>query len=340
MSSLDKALLYRCLRTLFDAGVPFHQACAVVGPQLSSRELREALADISGRMDRGCNPARAMADHPRCFGVIDVSLMRLGMSTGALGGVLEQLALYYEASTRLFQRTVAALVYPLATFGLCLTMVVLGPPLLFQGLFSMLEQSRVPLPWITRMVIGFSELVRHPLTWLVLLSALAALVALKDRQGMALQLDRLTRRLYLLGPVVSLQALTRFARALGVSASAGLPVHEGIALAAGCSGSPVLQETLVQARETLLEGASLSTCLKRTGQFPTLFVMTLVAGEESGHYASSLQRVASLYELELECRVESVSASLGPVVTVMVGGVTGVLNLATLLPIMRFVERL
>lgn len=335
---------YNELATMLGTGIPIDQGLSILSEHAAEDTVAVVAHDLQVRVSSGQMLSRAMSAFPRIFSPLAVSVLRMGERSGQLAAQMLVLSRWYQRDDRLRHQMSAALTYPLITLGFCLFIVVVGPALLFRGLFTMLEQADMELPWITKALIAFSNATLNPLVWL----GLAALLVLSWRTFHRLVpseksvrwRDRCLRGMYILGPLFQMQALLRFARALGVISTSGMPLHEGLSLAAACTGSPFFQDQVEVARRQVMEGIPLSQALAETGLFPKLFTLALAAAEETGDLPSSLRHLAEIYELELECRVEAVSSSLAPIVTVLVGGIVGMLNLATLLPILRFLEKL
>lgn len=335
---------YNELATMLGTGIPIDQALSILSEHSAEDTVAVMAHELQTRVSSGQMLSRAMSAFPRIFSPLAVSVLRMGERSGQLAAQMLVLSRWYQRDDRLRQQMSAALTYPMITLAFCLFIVVVGPALLFRGLFTMLEQADMELPWITKVLIGFSNATLNPLVWLLLVGGVVLVwrtfhrlvPAEKSRRWR----DRGLRGLYIVGPLIQMQALLRFARALGVISTSGMPLHEGLTLAAACTGSPFFQEQVERARSQVMEGIPLSQALAETGLFPKLFTLALAAAEETGDLSSSLRHLAEIYELELECRVEAVSGALAPIVTVLVGGIVGMMNLATLLPILRFLEKL
>ena len=332
------------LSTMLGTGIAIDQGLSILSEYAAEDTVAVVAHDLQSRVSSGQMISAAMSAFPRIFSPLAVAVLRMGERSGQLAAQMQVLSRWYQRDDRLRQQMGAALTYPLITLGFCLVIVVAGPAVLFRGLFQMLQQADMQLPWITRALIGFSNATLNPLAWLALAGGLfmgwRLYFWLVPPERARLRHDRWLRGLYVLGPLMQMQALLRFARALGVVATSGMALHDGLTLAAACTGSPGFELAVAGARQRVIEGEPLSRALAETGLFPKLFTLTLTAAEETGDMANSLRHLSEIYELELECRVEAASGAMGPIVTVLVGGMVGLLNLATLLPIMRFLEKL
>ena len=77
--------------------------------------------------------------------------------------------------------------------------------------------------------------------------------------------------------------------------------------------SPKLQVTnssevkLAEVRRAVIDGATLSTALSAQKLFPDLFTDMMAVGEQTGHFAETMQTIADVYERELDRTVGVIS---------------------------------
>lgn len=312
--------------------------------QLESARLRDACADVLRRVESGVALDLAMSSWVEVFGSLEISMIRLGMKTGRLGVIFGRVADYQERAHRLTRQVWAALTYPLATLALCLCMLIAAPPLVLNSLLPLLRTTGVELPFITQALALFSRIMVSPITWLlvpfVAWGLRRALLALAARPGVQLAWWRFWLGRSGVGPLLTTLAVTRFARALVLAQEAGVGVQVSLPLATHASGNPVLEAQTKTMVNLLLGGQSLAETLKATEFFPPLFLAAVVAGQETGRPGQTLGKLADIYEIELESRFETMASLIAPAITVLLGGLVTVLNLALLLPLVKLLQKL
>lgn len=340
----DRVVFFRALGVMFNAGIPINRALDMLADQFPGTLLGRTCAELTEEVESGMALHRAVALHPEVFTRIQCRLLEVGMRTGGLGSVLERLADYEEKQSRLVAKARSTLTYPAVVFTVCMLLVVFLPPYLFSDLFRMLTDSNTEVPAITRFVMLVSDVVRSP----VFTFSLILVAALAIRFGPAfLKRPRVRRRLFAavlwlkgVGPAVRALAVSRFARALDTMVSVGMPIQDSLRLAAQASDNPLLEEAAERAVALVLEGELISDALERTGFFPPLFVQGVKVGEEGGKLGTALTNVAGIYEVELESRLDTMTALLEPVVMLVIGLCVGFTVVATLLPLTRFIDQL
>lgn len=118
---------------------------------------------------------------------------------------------------------------------------------------------------------------------------------------------------------VSLQDLAVSTRQLGTLVSAGLPLVSALSALSDQTGSPLLQRILIEVREKVEEGSSLSGALEQfPNAFPGLFVTMVAGGEASGTLDTVLENLAEYLESQVELRRKVRSALIYPVIMLVI----------------------
>jgi general secretion pathway protein F/type IV pilus assembly protein PilC len=95
----------------------------------------------------------------------------------------------------------------------------------------------------------------------------------------------------------------------------------------------VLEEDMKKAEIKIVEGSSLSFELGRSKWIPQLVPRMLAVGEESGTLKIMLNKVADIYEEEIEKTLDRLMALAQPAILVLMGSVIGTILMAILLPL-------
>src|SRR5262245_44304472 len=92
----DIALFTRQLATMVAAGIPLVRGLRGLASDSPSAGLRKISGQMADKIDTGEQLSTAMADHPRAFSSLAVSMVKAGEAAGTLDLVLDQLAIYLE----------------------------------------------------------------------------------------------------------------------------------------------------------------------------------------------------------------------------------------------------
>ena len=107
------AQIFGQLADLLRAGVPMLRSMEMLERQRSQPALKDILRDVREKVAEGTNLADALAQHPRAFSELVVSMVRAGQEGGFLEDVLERIAQFTEQQEDLRAKVVGAMAYPI-----------------------------------------------------------------------------------------------------------------------------------------------------------------------------------------------------------------------------------
>ncbi len=332
---LDELIMIsRQLHSLVKAGVPINRSFAALAGTVRNRTLQEALLEIERHLNTGRSLAASLRRHPKIFGNMYVSLIRVGENSGRLDGAFKQLADYLTLEKDTRRRVSEAMRYPsFVLIAITVAIFILNWFVIpvFAGLFERFN-SELPLP--TRILIGTSDFF---LTywWLILATIFAAVFAvpayLRTETG-RLRWDKARLRLPLVGDIIVRSTLARFARSFSMMLSAGVPLPLALDLCAEAVDNVHVGGQISGMRQGIERGDSLYRTAAASGMFTPLVMQMIAIGEETGQVDELLLNVAEFYEQEVDYDLKSLSARIEPILLVLIAGVVLVLALGVFLP--------
>ncbi len=335
MTPAELALVSRQMSTLLGAGVPVVEALAAIGEQSDRPVVTQVLSHVRDQVTQGTPLADALAEYPTVFPELYVGMVRAGEAAGALDLVLERLATYTEAQTRLTSKVRNALAYPVLMTVVSTGIVAFLLGFVVPRVTRIFADQKQTLPFLTRLLLGISETIASSwwLIALVLAGLVAWLLAARRRPAWRLWFDRKLLTLPVIGPIVTRIAVARFARTLATLLGNGIPLLSALEVASGVAGNSALAQAIDDARSAIREGQSIAAPLKQSGLVPPLVTHMIAVGERSGELEAMLGKVADGYEQEVESTLGTLTAILEPITIVVMGGVVLFIVLAILLPI-------
>lgn len=335
LSSGELALITRQLATLVQAGLPIEAALGAVARQSEKAISRNLIHAVRSRVMEGHTLASALSEYPRVFPELYRATVAAGEESGHLDAVLERLADYTEARETLRRRIQLALFYP-GLLTLMAIVVVMGLlTYVVPQVTQVFEHLGQELPDLTQALLALSGFLRDYGIWL--LGGLAA-GAFAFRR--ALRLTRVKRRwhhlllrLPLAGRLIRGINTARFARTLGILASAGVPILEAMRIAASVMDNVPMREAVEEATLRVREGVGIATALTDSKLFPPMTIQLIASGEQSGHLRPMLERAAAQQESELSAIIATALGLFEPALIMVMGGVVLIIVLAILLPI-------
>jgi type II secretory pathway component PulF len=159
------AAFFAQLADLLRAGVSLLRAIETLERQVSQPALKDILREVHAKVADGTSLAEALAQHPRAFNELTISMVRAGQEGGFLEDVLERIAQFTEHQEDLRAKVIGAMAYPIflaiAGFVILNILVVFFVPR-FEPIFQKLAEKG-ELPWLTEVLIGTSKLFQRNL---------------------------------------------------------------------------------------------------------------------------------------------------------------------------------
>jgi type IV pilus assembly protein PilC len=158
--------------------------------------------------------------------------------------------------------------------------------------------------------------------------------AMRTRSGQRIR-DTVWLKLPVFGPLFQKVALSRFARTFGTLLSSGVPLLQALEIVASTAGNVVIEETLMETRETVRKGESITTYLQTSWVFPPMVVKMIGIGEKSGALETLLAKISEFYDQQVHAMVKALTSLIEPIMLMIMGVVVGVIVLAIFYPILQ-----
>ncbi len=324
------------LSQLCRAGVPLVDSLVDLHATTEHAALRNSLGDLISAIKTGSALSNAMAQQPKIFEPLLVSMVKTGEESGQLTEVLAHIGALLTWRETLAEQLKTALLYP-AILAITIAAVSLFlMTYLVPQLTAFLLASGQALPWQTRMLIGLSEICRsYWIHTLILIAVLwlAFYTAMDRIPGFRVRLDRYKLRCWLLGPLLQKIILARFASAFAMMYRAGLSVFDCLTHLQPLLGNRVLSGALAQIRQDIEGGRSLTDSFRDSGLFPALVTRMVHIGETTGGLDEALLNITELYNRDIQAGLRRMQLMIEPAMTLVLGIFLGWIMLAVLGPI-------
>ncbi len=337
ISPAELSLLTRQLATLLAAGLTVEQSLTAVVEAADEPITSEIIGGVKTGVTAGLSLSAALGSYSKSFPDFYRALVHGGEESGALPVVLQHLADYLDAREALKQKTSLALLYPVLVTMVAI--LIVGGLLIYviPQVAQVFQQSRQSLPFLTRALIGLSDLLRSAWPYLLVMVAtgsLAARAALR-RDALRYRWHGLLLRTPWLGPLIASANTSRFASTLSILLGGGVPLLSALNSGARVISNRVMRKAIEDTIGCVREGMSLARALRETRVFPPLLVHLTASGEMSGKLEQMLERAAQLEARALERRLTVFLTLLEPVMILVMGAVVLIIVLAILLPIIE-----
>ncbi len=333
----EVSVMTRQLSTLIGAGFPLVSAMGALMAQFPNPRLKKMVAKIKDSVVEGSSFGDALSSFPSVFSGIYINMVRVGETSGTLEIVLNRLADITERQEELKSRVITAMIYPLVI--ILVGIVILSFLLIYviPNITSIFKDMSQALPWPTQLLIGTSNAFKA-YWWILAILVVAAAFGLhslrKSTKG-RYWIDKNILRSPLAGPLTCKMAAARFARTLGSLLDNGVSMLPAMDIVKNVVGNVRIVEVVAGATLDVGKGKALGESLDRGKVFPPIAIQMIQVGEQSGNLEEMLNKVADMFEKEVETTVVRLTALLEPVMILVMAVIVLFVILSIFLPILE-----
>lgn len=329
------------LDLLLKSGVAAPRAMRIIAKQTANRKFRGIIDELATAVETGKSLHEAMAEFPKIFSHIFISMIEVGELSGNLEKSLEYLRIQLQREADLKSKTKGAMIYPAVIISAMIVIGVILAIFVLPKLTATFKEFNTQLPILTRIVIIISDWMSGN-AFLVIVGFIVLIVGgvffLRTPAG------KRTMAWYLLhmpmiSPITKKINIARFSRILGSLMKSGISVVQGLAVTANALENVYYREVLEDTSESVKLGKPLTESLtKHDKLFPFIVTQMIAIGEETGNLEEILDQLAQAHEAEIDETMKNLSSIIEPLLLLVIGVVVGFLALALIMPIYNITQ--
>jgi type II secretory pathway component PulF len=342
VSSKSLAIFARQLAGLLNAGLPLMRALNILIEQTEDKKLQPALVAVAADVESGASFSGALSRHPDAFPPLLLSIVKVGETGGFLGQALTSIGENYKREAELQNKIRSATTYPIIVLVIAIVgvvaMVTFVVPV-FERMFASLGGA-LPIP--TQILVNLSRNMWWiiPVVAIIVIAIWAWWARNKNTEQMRRIVDPIKLKLPIFGKLATKIAVSRFSRNLSMMLEAGVPIIQALAIVGQASNNWKIEQAVREVQDSIRQGRSFAGPLSKAAVFPAMVSQMVSVGEESGTLSEMLSSIADFYEDEVETATEQLSATIEPLLIVLLGIVIGGMVISLYLPIFTIYQDL
>ncbi len=346
VQSKDKAVAFRLLAVMINAGLSIVKALKLLAKQSDNPKLKLVLGDVAQKVEGGVSFSDALGDYSEIFLESEIGMIEAGEASGQLNKTLLNLASETEKSASLSKKIKSAMIYPIVVLTVLVGAIFLVMTMVVPKLGELFEGAGADLPASTQILMNVSNwFVGNTLgfpNWLLLLLFIAGSVVSigywKKTPAGKISWDRLMLNLPIFGILNRKAALASFARQLALLSDSGVAIVRALEITANAVGNEIYRLRLLEVKSDVERGVAIHKNLEGDKLFPDLVVSMIAVGEQTAQLGTVTQKIAAFYDEEVETFVKNLSTIMEPVIIVVIGVLVGGLVAAIMQPIMDLTD--
>lgn len=340
VKSRELSIFCKQMVGILNAGVTLMTALDMMSEQMDNKALKQAVMEAKTYVEKGGSLADSFRLNPDIFPPIMINMVAAGESSGSLELSFERLSTHFEKDDALKGKIKSALTYPIMVLIVAVLVVIVVMIAVIPSFKDMFADMGMDLPIMTRAMMAISEFMIAK-WWLCIIIVIAVVVAVKlfaaSEMGDEL-FSKMAINMPVFGNLTIKSNSARFARTLSTLMAAGIPMLDAIEQVAKMMSNKFFRDGLMDAKIQVAKGLPLSKPLKDMEVFPTMLVQMVKIGEETGNIEDMMDKLADLYDREVDLATESLTQAMEPFTMVIMAIIVGCIVAAVYGPILSMYD--
>jgi type IV pilus assembly protein PilC len=295
------------------------------------------LDDVHQRVRAGTALSDAFQEHGDLFPAVYTASLMAGERAGNLDAVLRRFVSYAKVIDTVRKKTISALVYPAILVGLAMVLVGIIVFKVVPTFSEFYASFDAQLPLSTRIIVGFSNLVRSNLLAILIVLVVGGITGYTwmKQPGQRARLDRLLLKLPIIGNSIHKFVTSQLARTLATLLGGGIPLVNALEISARSTGNRHIGREMELVATRVREGQGFAATLLDRKVMPDVAIKMIEVGESTGALQEMLNSLADFYDEEIETEVSRFVNLIEPALLVIMGVVIAAIVLALYMPLFQ-----
>lgn len=346
-NSVSKKELWQFVNKLsifINSGIDIKGALGILVKQVKNPYLKRITGEMRKNIDHGISINETMAQYPKVFDPLTISLIEVGEKTGQLGRILAELDTNLLENIELKGKVKGAMIYPVILLSLTLIMVVFMMIFIVPRITESFEKAGSELPALTKFVVGVSDFFMNDWGKLII-GIVGTFITIKlinmSFWGRSFFANIMTR-LPIFGYIVRQSNIVYFIKSFTILLDSGVLLLDSLKTASRVVPNLLYKKELIRIKNEVEIWLTISKSLGLNLEyesnvylnrlFSEEFAYVVSTGEETGSLSESLKKIGRNYDLELKRYIGNLSSMMEPIIIVIVWFLVGTIVIAIMLP--------
>lgn len=334
------AIFTRQLALVLDSDLPVQSGLEVIQSKSKNIQLIQMIDDVQGQLKEGYGLSESLLKYEHLLTPFVTNMIQLGEKSGALVGVLNQIADTLEKEIEMKSKVRAALTYPIVLSILMLGVIVLLVVKVFPTFSDILESLGGEMPFFTEVMMSVSNFFSHNI-WIILGVLLILFFTYgfyKNTEKGRLNIDQMKFHTPIHKDIVAAVIGTKFSRNLAILIRSGFSFSISMNMLKPIMNNTYMETLLDQAAQKLKDGAQMSEVIQDFNIFPGVMIRLFSVAEQTGHMDKMLEKIALEMENEADARLHNISSVIEPLLIIILSVLIGAILVSVILPIINILN--
>ncbi len=271
-----------------------------------------------------------------------VNMIIVGEETGKSDKVLQSLADYYNHEQLVNDNIRSAISYPLVMLIMMLFIIVILVVKVLPLFEKVYEQLGTHMTGVAATLLHLGDILkRYSILLSLILIAILGLFLFMSYTPIGKKLKAHMRNNFpLTKSFFKNIAYGRFAQGMALTIGSGMGIYQALSLVSELVEHKEVFAQIVDAKDALEKGDSLSDALTGAHMLGTLYSRMVSIGVKTGNVDEIFAKIGNLYEEETDKKLQSFIAIIEPTLVIILSLIVGLIMLSVILPLLATMSNL
>ena len=317
----DKTNFFQQLQTMLSSGVALVSSIEIISNQIKNTVFKEAIDEIISSLKQGNSFSESLKKHPKIFDNITISMVEAGEKGGILDAMLEELVKSLKQDVEIEDNVKKATRYPKIVGSIMVIAMYVVMTKVIPTFTGILVNSGTEIPALTQGILNFSDFLSSNTLVILVVGTLifGSTYFYKKTDNGKLFFDKLALKNPIYKTITVSSINLRITKILGTLLKFGVPLKESLMVVKNVANNSIYLHAIDKIANDIETGKSVSISMTESGVFSDYLCSMVGVGEEIGALDKMLLSASDYYEIELNNATEGLSASIEPIITVVMG---------------------
>jgi len=264
-----------------------------------------------------------------------VKMVRIGEEAGKLDDVMQRMAANYAREDAIQKSIKSTITYPLIMIAMMLIVIVVLLVKVMPIFNEVFLSLGTEMGAFSQGLMNIGTAIRSSsiiLVGILVVLAILGFLAAKTEKGRKAAFS-FGAKFKGIRKIIDDTAACRFAGGLALTLSSGLNPDTCIDLAAELNTDERFAEKIAKCKDEVACGGDMAKSLQENGIFTGVYSRLTAIGQKTGNIDESLDKIAQLYQDEIDMNMNNVLAVLEPTIVVILSIIVGIILLSVMLPL-------
>ncbi len=336
----ELSIFCKQISVMFFSYITIMDGLLLLSEQTENTVLKTTLLEIYTFIEKGFSFSDAISMYPHVFDDYLIQMTKIGEQSGNLDLVFDDLSNYYDREYEIRKKIKNAVIYPVSLSVITCFIFYYMVEKIFPLFDSILSTLGGELSETSRNLMAFSTFVQS--FFIIIIFVLIAIagyiyIQLSKDKG-KYRLDKFKATAPYISFVTTRIITARFSRSLALLLKSGIDIHTAIDKSSVLITNRYIIDKYTIAKNSFMQGETLSNALKDVEVFPSLFIKMVAIGETTGNLDEMLQKTTDIYEEEAYDAINKMARTIEPILITILTIIMGILLLTIILPMVTIMN--